>query len=151
MSGIRISKNDSYFMLTAFPLHFLSQFSSCFEISSLNSRHPYGSSSKRQTGVSLCALGFCRFASNLLKMLCHFSNKSSLRGFVIFPSLCAEPHFLHAIEYGNYVYFFFSEIAVEYTTLGKVRKKNLLLLPSKNTVNNGVSYHADQVLAFYSA
>lgn len=32
-----------------------------------------------------------------------------------------EPHFLHAIEYGNYVYFFFSEIAVEYTTLGKVR------------------------------
>lgn len=32
----------------------------------------------------------------------------------------SEPHFLHAIEYGNYVYFFFSEIAVEYTTLGKV-------------------------------
>ena len=32
-----------------------------------------------------------------------------------------EPHFLHAIEYGNYVYFFLSEIAVEYTTLGKVR------------------------------
>lgn len=32
-----------------------------------------------------------------------------------------EPHFLHAIEYGNYVYFFFSEIAVEYTALGKVR------------------------------
>uniref|UniRef100_A0A3B3R5P5 Semaphorin 6C n=1 Tax=Paramormyrops kingsleyae TaxID=1676925 RepID=A0A3B3R5P5_9TELE len=31
-----------------------------------------------------------------------------------------EPHFLHAIEYGNYVYFFLSEIAIEYTTLGKV-------------------------------
>ncbi|KAI1902317.1 hypothetical protein AGOR_G00043520 [Albula goreensis] len=31
-----------------------------------------------------------------------------------------EPHFLHAIEFGNYVYFFLSEIAVEYTTLGKV-------------------------------
>ncbi|CAF95143.1 unnamed protein product, partial [Tetraodon nigroviridis] len=31
-----------------------------------------------------------------------------------------EPHFLHAIDYGNYVYFFFSEIAVEYTALGKV-------------------------------
>ncbi|KAK6471373.1 semaphorin-6D isoform X1 [Huso huso] len=31
-----------------------------------------------------------------------------------------EPHFLHAIEYGKHVYFFFSEIAVEYTTLGKV-------------------------------
>lgn len=34
--------------------------------------------------------------------------------------LSAEPHFLHAIDYGNYVYFFLSEIAVEYTTLGKV-------------------------------
>lgn len=33
----------------------------------------------------------------------------------------AEPHFLHAIDYGNYVYFFLSEIAVEYTALGKVR------------------------------
>ncbi|MBN3294066.1 SEM6D protein, partial [Polypterus senegalus] len=32
-----------------------------------------------------------------------------------------EPHFHHAIEYGRYVYFFFSEIAVEYTTLGKYR------------------------------
>ncbi|XP_069372580.1 semaphorin-6D-like isoform X3 [Paralichthys olivaceus] len=31
-----------------------------------------------------------------------------------------EPHFLHAIDYGNYVYFFLSEMAVEYTTLGKV-------------------------------
>uniref|UniRef100_A0A3P8X0Y5 Sema domain, transmembrane domain (TM), and cytoplasmic domain, (semaphorin) 6Ca n=1 Tax=Cynoglossus semilaevis TaxID=244447 RepID=A0A3P8X0Y5_CYNSE len=31
-----------------------------------------------------------------------------------------EPHFLHAIDYGSYVYFFFSEIAVEYTALGKV-------------------------------
>ncbi|MGH0176888.1 UNVERIFIED_CONTAM: hypothetical protein FKN15_073801 [Acipenser sinensis] len=31
-----------------------------------------------------------------------------------------EPHFLHAIEYRKHVYFFFSEIAVEYTTLGKV-------------------------------
>lgn len=39
----------------------------------------------------------------------------------LFFSSPTEPHFLHAIEYGNYVYFFFSEIAVEYTTLGKVR------------------------------
>uniref|UniRef100_A0A674PQP4 Sema domain, transmembrane domain (TM), and cytoplasmic domain, (semaphorin) 6Ca n=1 Tax=Takifugu rubripes TaxID=31033 RepID=A0A674PQP4_TAKRU len=31
-----------------------------------------------------------------------------------------EPHFLHAIDYGNYVYFFLSEMAVEYTALGKV-------------------------------
>ncbi|XP_064416629.1 sema domain, transmembrane domain (TM), and cytoplasmic domain, (semaphorin) 6C isoform X2 [Latimeria chalumnae] len=31
-----------------------------------------------------------------------------------------EPHFLHAIEYGDFVYFFFREISVEYTTLGRV-------------------------------
>ncbi|KAK7886459.1 hypothetical protein WMY93_026080 [Mugilogobius chulae] len=31
-----------------------------------------------------------------------------------------EPHFLHAIEYGNYVYFFFSEIAVEYTSWASI-------------------------------
>uniref|UniRef100_K7GFT7 Semaphorin 6C n=1 Tax=Pelodiscus sinensis TaxID=13735 RepID=K7GFT7_PELSI len=31
-----------------------------------------------------------------------------------------EPHFLHALEYGNYVYFFFREISMEYTTLGRV-------------------------------
>ncbi|OCT69332.1 semaphorin-6D isoform X2 [Xenopus laevis] len=31
-----------------------------------------------------------------------------------------EPHFIHAVEYGNYVYFFFREISMEYTTIGKV-------------------------------
>ncbi|XP_061520181.1 semaphorin-6D-like isoform X2 [Phycodurus eques] len=31
-----------------------------------------------------------------------------------------EPRFLHAVDYGSYVYFFLSEIAAEYTTLGKV-------------------------------
>ncbi|XP_060679388.1 semaphorin-6D-like isoform X2 [Hemiscyllium ocellatum] len=31
-----------------------------------------------------------------------------------------EPHFVHTIEYGPYVYFFFREIAIEYTALGKV-------------------------------
>ncbi|XP_012861815.1 semaphorin-6D isoform X1 [Echinops telfairi] len=30
-----------------------------------------------------------------------------------------EPHFLHAIEYGNFVYFFFQEIAVEHNYLDK--------------------------------
>ena len=40
--------------------------------------------------------------------------------FCVVPPAPPEPHFLHAIDYGNYVYFFLSEIAVEYTTLGKV-------------------------------
>ncbi|XP_042297059.1 semaphorin-6C isoform X2 [Sceloporus undulatus] len=31
-----------------------------------------------------------------------------------------EPHFVHALEYGDYVYFFFREISMEYTTLGRV-------------------------------
>ncbi|CAL8293081.1 unnamed protein product [Merluccius merluccius] len=31
-----------------------------------------------------------------------------------------EPKFLHAIDYGSYVYFFFSEISVESTALGKM-------------------------------
>ncbi|XP_067878866.1 sema domain, transmembrane domain (TM), and cytoplasmic domain, (semaphorin) 6C isoform X2 [Heterodontus francisci] len=31
-----------------------------------------------------------------------------------------EPHFVHAIEHGHYVYIFFREIAIEYTTLGRV-------------------------------
>lgn len=31
-----------------------------------------------------------------------------------------EPHFLHAVDFGNYIYFFFREISVEYTALGKV-------------------------------
>ncbi len=34
----------------------------------------------------------------------------------------SEPHFLHAAEYGNYVYFFYREIAVEHSNLGKVRQ-----------------------------
>lgn len=40
----------------------------------------------------------------------------------------AEPHFLHAIDYGNYVYFFLSEISVEYTALGKVSSTTVQLL-----------------------
>uniref|UniRef100_UPI00358E7761 semaphorin-6B-like isoform X2 n=1 Tax=Myxine glutinosa TaxID=7769 RepID=UPI00358E7761 len=31
-----------------------------------------------------------------------------------------EPHFIRALEYGEHVYFFFREIAVEFTALGKV-------------------------------
>ncbi|XP_062405361.1 sema domain, transmembrane domain (TM), and cytoplasmic domain, (semaphorin) 6D, like [Sardina pilchardus] len=30
-----------------------------------------------------------------------------------------EPHFLHAVEYGHYVYFFYREIAAEHNNLGK--------------------------------
>lgn len=31
-----------------------------------------------------------------------------------------EPHFLHAVDYGDFVYFFFREIAAEHNNLGKV-------------------------------
>lgn len=53
------------------------------------------------------------------QLVCHVSFSLFL-SVSLSPFLPTEPHFLHAIEYGNYVYFFFSEIAVEYTTLGKV-------------------------------
>lgn len=39
----------------------------------------------------------------------------------------SEPHFLHAAEYGNYVYFFYREIAVEHSNLGKVRQRTCRL------------------------
>lgn len=37
-----------------------------------------------------------------------------------------EPYFVQAVDYGNYIYFFFREIAVEYNSMGKVRAKTLL-------------------------
>ena len=39
----------------------------------------------------------------------------------------SEPHFLQAAEYGNYVYFFYREIAVEHSNLGKVRDRALVV------------------------
>lgn len=59
-------------------------------------------------------------------------------------SLSAEPHFLHAIDYGNYVYFFLSEIAVEYTTLGKVPQTGA------NTESVGLS-HVVHVVSVFKA
>lgn len=56
----------------------------------------------------------------LLEKLLLWITSSFMSRFQKSPFVSSEPHFLHAIEYGNYVYFFFSEIAVEYTTLGKV-------------------------------
>uniref|UniRef100_A0A493TMJ7 Semaphorin 6A n=2 Tax=Anas TaxID=8835 RepID=A0A493TMJ7_ANAPP len=35
-------------------------------------------------------------------------------------ALFAEPYFVQAVDYGNYIYFFFREIAVEYNSMGKV-------------------------------
>lgn len=35
--------------------------------------------------------------------------------------LPTEPYFVQAVDYGDYIYFFFREIAVEYNTMGKVR------------------------------
>ncbi len=38
--------------------------------------------------------------------------------FHFFPS--AEPYFVQAVDYGDFIYFFFREIAMEYNTMGKV-------------------------------
>lgn len=37
-----------------------------------------------------------------------------------------EPHFLHAVDYGDFVYFFFREIAAEHNNLGKVTLLQML-------------------------
>ncbi|XP_058475177.1 semaphorin-6C-like isoform X3 [Solea solea] len=47
-------------------------------------------------------------------------NRPVLRTFKYDSKWLREPHFLHAIDYGSFVYFFFREIAVEFTVLGKV-------------------------------
>ncbi|KAG7277859.1 hypothetical protein CRUP_006759 [Coryphaenoides rupestris] len=36
-------------------------------------------------------------------------------------ALFAEPYFVQAVNYGDFIYFFFREIAMEYNTMGKVR------------------------------
>lgn len=33
----------------------------------------------------------------------------------------AEPFFVQAVDYGDFIYFFFREIAMEYNSMGKVR------------------------------
>lgn len=38
--------------------------------------------------------------------------------------LLTEPYFVQAVDYGDYIYFFFREIAVEYNSMGKVRGKH---------------------------
>lgn len=37
--------------------------------------------------------------------------------------LTAEPYFVHAVDYGDLIYFFYREIAVEYNSMGKVRQE----------------------------
>jgi len=62
-------------------------------------------------------------------LFCH--SKTSLRltqthFYIIFPS---EPYFVQAVDYGDFIYFFFREIAMEYNTMGKVSTSpNLPLL-----------------------
>ena len=34
----------------------------------------------------------------------------------------SEPHFVHALEHGEHVYFFFREVSVEDARLGRVRR-----------------------------
>uniref|UniRef100_A0A674IJF6 Semaphorin 6C n=1 Tax=Terrapene triunguis TaxID=2587831 RepID=A0A674IJF6_9SAUR len=75
----------------------------------------------KQTNVALFAgtrprprwvVGHRLSGATSLRMLCRDGGYDS--------KWLREPHFLHALEYGNYVYFFFREISMEYTTLGRV-------------------------------
>lgn len=41
---------------------------------------------------------------------------------------CSEPYFVQAVDYGDFIYFFFREIAMEYNTMGKVSTGPVLML-----------------------
>jgi hypothetical protein len=43
------------------------------------------------------------------------------KGWVLTPPPPTEPYFVHAVEWGSHVYFFFREIAMEFSYLEKVR------------------------------
>lgn len=41
--------------------------------------------------------------------------------------LSPEPYFVQAVDYGDFIYFFFREIAMEYNSMGKVRSRRIVL------------------------
>ncbi|KAM5337748.1 semaphorin-6D isoform 11-T12 [Glossophaga mutica] len=79
----------------------------------------------RQTNVALFADGklysatVADFLASDAVIYRSMGDGSALRTIKYDSKWIKEPHFLHAIEYGNYVYFFFREIAVEHNNLGK--------------------------------
>ncbi|XP_057636346.1 semaphorin-6D isoform X11 [Chionomys nivalis] len=79
----------------------------------------------RQTNVALFADGklysatVADFLASDAVIYRSMGDGSALRTIKYDSKWIKEPHFLHAIEYGNYVYFFFREIAVEHNSLGK--------------------------------
>ncbi|KAG2470461.1 SEM6D protein, partial [Polypterus senegalus] len=79
----------------------------------------------RQTNVALFAEGklysatVADFLASDAVIYRSMGDGSALRTIKYDSKWLKEPHFLHAVEYGNYVYFFFREIAIEHTNLGK--------------------------------
>ncbi|XP_065589961.1 semaphorin-6D isoform X9 [Cyrtonyx montezumae] len=79
----------------------------------------------RQTNVALFADGklysatVADFLASDAVIYRSMGDGSALRTIKYDSKWIKDPHFLHAIEYGNYVYFFFREIAVEHNNLGK--------------------------------
>lgn len=62
------------------------------------------------------------FGFSLHGICCTWCLKKMSWFFWFFFSL--EPYFVQAVDYGNYIYFFFREIAVEYNSMGKVRAEH---------------------------
>ncbi|XP_005998351.1 semaphorin 6D isoform X2 [Latimeria chalumnae] len=79
----------------------------------------------KQTNVALFADGklysatVADFLSSDAVIYRSMGDGSALRTIKYDSKWLKEPHFLHAMEYGNFVYFFFREIAVEHNNLGK--------------------------------
>ncbi|KAM3877199.1 semaphorin-6D [Diretmus argenteus] len=91
------------------------------EISGL-ARCPFDS---KQTNVALFADGklysatVADFQASDAVIYRSMGDGSALRTIKYDSKWLKEPHFLHAVEYGSYVYFFYREIAVEHNNLGK--------------------------------
>uniref|UniRef100_A0A3B3TH26 Semaphorin 6D n=1 Tax=Paramormyrops kingsleyae TaxID=1676925 RepID=A0A3B3TH26_9TELE len=91
------------------------------EISGL-ARCPFDS---KQTNVALFAEGklysatVADFLASDAVIYRSMGDGSALRTIKYDSKWLKEPHFLHAVEYGEHVYFFFREIAAEHSNLGK--------------------------------
>lgn len=50
---------------------------------------------------------------------------ASVQSVLIHLCLSPEPYFVQAVDYGDFIYFFFREIAMEYNSMGKVSSRRM--------------------------
>ncbi len=87
----------------------------------------------RHSGLTVCA--FLHNMTDILAVYCEIwcqncfvSAKRHFDSYFIYSFPPAEPYFVQAVDYGDFIYFFFREIAMEYNTMGKVSTGPICLL-----------------------